>query len=309
MKILKILIFLFIISLNIFPIFALKVNIPAPTTYGNYSSVNTNASEYADILITVEGFIDNVIDILGSQITNDLNWISTWLVPDLTSGWLYNDSTYFYLNQSKFDTIYYNATTSIAIAGTIDGGTIEDTQHDEDNSYDGVTFNFSEEAGSPGLDLRVNFTNVITFNRGFMRYKTSSLSGDAPIIQLWNYDKSIWEDYPKAYSSIGSFDWITQPVTDTAEHIGAGDDLGIVQMRLYKASNGNTNNHYYVDWIALSNDFGGISGSVNLDEYWKEGDTEETGNFTTSGILNVSTLYVGNANVSGILSDISNNNY
>jgi len=39
----------------------------------NYSGQNTNASEF---LITNEGIIDNVIDIMGSWINNNLNWVN-----------------------------------------------------------------------------------------------------------------------------------------------------------------------------------------------------------------------------------------
>lgn len=28
-----------------------------------------------------------------------------------------------------------------------------------------------------------------------MRYYTTSLAGDYPVIQLWDYDNSVWEDY------------------------------------------------------------------------------------------------------------------
>jgi len=142
-----------------------------------------------------------------------------------------------------------NASQAEVIAGIIDGGSIEDTQHDDGN-YDDVTLNFSEASGSPGLDLRINFTNVNDLNGGIMRYKTSSLSGDWPIIQLWNYNTDSWQEYPPV-AETEYFVFISDPVYDS-RFISDG----VVQMRIYKASNGNTQNHYYVDWISVFEGYG-----------------------------------------------------
>jgi len=172
-----------------------------------------------------------------------------------------NSSNSFNFNSSKLSTTYYNATQSEAVAGTIDGGTLVDTQH-QDGKYDGVTFNFSEVSATPGLDLRINFTGIDSFNQGIMRYKTASgLSGAYPIIQMWNYDTSAWEDYPSVAQST-TFATITQPVFDSAEHLSNG----VAQMRVYKATKGNTGNKYYVDWIAISKGFGTPSGE-EVDPY------------------------------------------
>lgn len=171
-----------------------------------------------------------------------------------------NTSNSFNFNDSKLSTIYYNATQSGAVAGTINRGSLGDTQH-PDGKYDGRTFNFTEVSGSPGLDLRINFTGIDSFNQGIMRYKTSSLSGNYPIIQMWNYDTSAWEDYPSVGESL-TFSTITQPVFDATDHVSGG----IAQMRIYKAGNGNINNHYYVDWISVSKGFGTPSGE-EIDPY------------------------------------------
>ena len=211
---------------------------------------------------------------------NESGWIVNWSqlidgvsLSTLLSFSYWNDSTTSFtstgFNSSVGNlliTTYYNATQSDAVVGTVDGGSLEDTIHN-DGSYDGITFNFSEESGAPGLDLRINFTGIEDFNRGIIRYKTSTLSGDYPIIQMWNYDYSIWEDYPPLGESV-SFATITQPVFDSSDHILGG----LVQMRIYKVTNGNTNNHYYVDWIAIADGLGVPSGqevdpySYHLDE-------------------------------------------
>ena len=170
--------------------------------------------------------------------------------------WAYNET----FNESTLSTIYHNATQSTLVDGTLNAGSLLDTQH-SDGHYDGKTFNFTEDAGSPGLDLRINFTGIEDFNRGVIRYKTSSLSGSFPIIQMWNYEDSVWEDYPSMGASL-TFATITQPVFDSDNHVSGG----IAQMRIYKAANGNTNNHYYVDWISIASGFGTPSGE-EIDPY------------------------------------------
>jgi len=163
----------------------------------------------------------------------------------------------------KLTSIYHNASQSSAVAGIVDGGDLIKTQHPDAN-YDGDTFNFSEASGSPGLDLRINFTNVSDFSRGIIRYKTSSLAGDFPVIQMWSYEDNDWEDYPLIAES-ESFATVTQPVFDDDEHI----QNGMAQMRIYKSSNGNTNNHYYVDWIAIVEGPGVPSGQ-EIDPFFEQ---------------------------------------
>jgi len=247
------------------------VNIQVPEETQNFSLLMVNASEW---WITTEGNLDNVADIdhndlnnlewsnAGHTIDTDLdlggnnifnvnqinasffNWTATsldnWINLTFTGSHL---TTKF--NETKFDPTYHNPTQSNVITGTIDGGTLADVQH-PDAKYDGVTFNFSEEVG--GLDLRINFTglDVDTFKRGIMRYKTSNLKGDFPLVQMWSYGDNEWEDYPHLIES-DTFAIMTQPVFDGADHI----QDGVAQMRIYKPASGNTNNHYYVDWIAI----------------------------------------------------------
>jgi len=193
------------------------------------------------------------IDSLSLHLNQD-NWYND------SNDWINWDGDSPEFNESKLTTTYYNATQSAIIAGTIDAGSLEDTKH-SDGIYDGITFNFTEESGTPGLDLRINFTSITSFNQGVMRYKSSGLSGDYPIIQLWNYDLSVWEDYPTVGESL-VFATIEQPVFDSTDHVSSG----IVQMRIYKSANGNTNNHYYVDWIAILKGYGTPSGE-EVDPY------------------------------------------
>ena len=206
-----------------------------------------NETAIAEAVWSYNGTINaNLLYQFGNYIWNWAGSISSTIIdalaPQLTLG------------------IYYNATQSQLVAGTIDGGTLQLTQH-PDALYDGVTLNFSESAGSPGIDVRMNFTDIDDFDRGVMRYKTSNLAGDKPVIQVWNYNDNDWEDYPSLEQS-DTFIVITQQVFDSSVHL----ENGVVQMRIYKSANGNTNNHYYVDWLAISKGYGTVEVVVNETE-------------------------------------------
>ena len=256
----------------------------------NYSEIATvNDTEHfggytvATLYTYFKGLYDliyaPIIEPLSLHLNQD-NWNND---PNDWITWESSDTITF--NESKLATTYYNATQSDATAGTIDGGALIDTQH-PDGNYDGVTFNFSEASGSPGLDMRINFTGVTDFNKGYMRYKTSSLSGDAPAIELWDYVDEEWEGgYGYVYESTNDFFTLSGDVLDSTDHI----QDGVVQMRLYKSANGNTQNHYYVDMLAIVDGYATPSGNVDLKPYWRAGDTEEDGNFTTTG--NVTAKY------------------
>ena len=235
-----------------------------------------------------EGYFNNINlieNITANWFKGKFNWTSI-------DNWTTFDGSILTFNSSKLATIYYNATQSQVIAGTIDAGTLVNTQH-QDGKYDGITFDFSEVSGSPGLDLRINFTNLSSFNQGVMRYRSSNLNGAYPLIQMWNYDTSIWEDYP-AVSTSSAFATITQPIFDSTDHVGTGTNLGVAQMRIYKASNGNTNNKYYVDWIAVSKGYGTPSG-VEVDPYSYHTSlltNISNGNIDTTGYVNASSLNI-----------------
>jgi len=209
------------------------MDVPDAITSTNVSMESVNSSDYWDNL-------DTPIDINF----DDLTWL-------FGNNWNYISTGNFYFNESKLSTTYYNATQSEIKVGNVDEGILAYTHH-EDGDYDDLSFNFSESAGSPALDMRMNFTNVPNFNGGVMRYKTSSLKGDYPLVQLWSYTENGWHDYPPIADSEGNWVAIKQGVWDAEEHI----QDNVIQMRIYKESSGNTNNKYYIDWIAVYKGYG-----------------------------------------------------
>lgn len=194
----------------------------------------------------------------GSKLTNVLhlnqdNWFG--------DSWITYTQPNFIFNESKLSTQYFNVSQYSVLKGTIAGNILYI------NEYDGTTINITEEAGSPALDIYMNFTGITEFNTGVMRYKTSTLAGSYPIIYVWDYAESEWEEYPPVPEHL-SFITITEPVYDWDNHI----QDGVVQMRIYKASNGNTNNKYYIDWVQIAKGYGTPSGeeadpySIHIDK-------------------------------------------
>jgi len=214
--------------------------------------------------------------------SNPFNFLNV-SVEELTSAddWInLNDSTgsvEIDFNDSKLSVIYYDVMSAQSVKGTIDG-TIDLIQH-PNGDYDEITLNITEEAGSPGLDIRFNFTNVNDFSAGVMRYYTNDINGDLPLVQMWDYDSGSWEDYPQMIDSL-NFVTMTQPVFDSTDHI----QNNTVQMRIYKSTNGNINNHYYIDWVAISFGYGvpageevdpksiHYDGTVPLTDNWNQGE-------------------------------------
>lgn len=263
---------------------------------GTNISLNVNYSETTNCWSTIEGIKCDVSDILGSEITNDDGWIS-----DITAESIYDlidvtdsatDLDFLQWNQTagvwqpvSLETVYYNATSATAVTGTV-AGSLTDTQH-PDGNYDEVSINITEQVSAPALDVRVNFTNGITsFNAGVMRYRTEGTAGDEPIIQLWDYDESEWEDYPKI-TRTENWAIIEQSVFDDDSHVLNGT----VQMRLYKATNGNINNKYFIDWLAISRGYGTPAGEeVDPNSIHKDGTVTWEGNDDHGGynITNVS---------------------
>ena len=270
-------------------------NIMNNGSIGNYVDANNDSVINYIIEVNATNF----------QVDTDPFWQANWSAFNETWSNSYNDTQNLSINNwitennesvnnnidDKTTTTYYNATQSGIITGTIDGGFLNYTQH-PNGDYDGKTLNFSEAAGSPGIDIRINFTNgLTTFTQGVMRYKTSSLAGEYPIIQMWSYSELAWEDYPPVAESLG-FATIAQPVFDGEDHVSGG----IAQMRIYKATNGNTNNHYYVDWLAIAKGPGVPSpNEVDPLSIHRDGNVTLTGNWDQGSwnLTNVLSWFLG----------------
>lgn len=231
------------------------------TTIDDYPSGCTGSDAVTglgDTLTCADNWIDDSeesgLNVNSSSYWDNLNVPSDIDFDDLTwsfgDSWNYISSNQWFFNESKLSTTYYNATSATAVDGVVDAGSVNDTKH-PDGNFDDVTLNISESAGGPGIDFRINFTDGITgFSQGVMRYKTSTLAGDPAEIQLWDFTNSEWDSFPNMVETL-DFRIIEQPVFNDDVYVSNGT----VAMRVYKSSNGNTNNHYYIDWLTIADGY------------------------------------------------------
>lgn len=253
----------------------LQINNPATSCSSigsNCFTVQVNGSTQTCVCFNMSEYsIFNLSDVLDTA--NDLEFLQY----NSTSGnW----------QPKSIETTYYNATTSDLVAGALDGGSLNDTKH-SDGNYDGVTMNISEDNTAPGLDIRINFTNVNRFDRGIVRYKTSELVKPFPVFQIYDYGDGEWEDYAQAVES-SNFRIAEVPVFDDDGHI----QNGVVQVRLFKQETGKTNNEYFFDWLSISKGFGTPAGQ-EVDPIWSKAksdywNTSENVNANQNNITNVS---------------------
>lgn len=252
---------------------------------GYYNITNFNISNYALLTTLNNG-------------TYTYNWNSTGLIKNwsymdtllvngnITANWfngLFNFTTNDYFsfngynltfNQSKLETIYYNATNISLIAGT-PSGTIANIQNYNENSY-----NITEQSGANGLDFRVNFTDIIDFNSLVIRYKSSASESHLINIQFWNYITNSWENYG-SLSQFGTYEMKVLGIYDADSHISGG----VVQLRFLSNNLGNINHIHYFDWIQISKGYGTPSGQ-EIDPYWN---SEKFNYYNTTQVDSINT--------------------
>jgi hypothetical protein len=205
-----------------------------------------------------------------------LGYITKWLVPNTGNGYLYNDSTYIYFNDTKLATAYYNASTVQAIVGTT-AGSIEDIQ-----TYNDISYNVSEVNSNPGFDFRVNFTGVSNFNQIILRFNTLNVASESINVQLWDYTTSTWEGYA-TLTAVTGYNVKTIGVYDNSSHASGG----IVQMRFFLNSMGANTHKFEFDWVAIANGFSTPSGAeIDPLSIHKDGTTQLTANWD-AGAFNI----------------------
>lgn len=186
------------------------------------------------------GFVNksNFWDDLDTPI--DINFDDlTWSFAD---DWNYISGGDFTFNESKLAITYYNATSIDVIEGTDNTNDLATLQ-----TYDGITYNISEDTGAPGMDVRINFTDVNDFNQLTIRMRTTSGGKHRYKIQIYDYDEIIWEDYTN-FVEIDIFKVIDLGVYDASSHISGG----VVQIRFYLEESGVPAHEVFIDWISLS---------------------------------------------------------
>ena len=152
---------------------------------------------------------------------------------------VYNTSMKDYVD-AKLITIFYNATAISAVIGNPSGliGNI--------TAYDSLSLNVTEV--SSDIDFRINFTSIPEFNQLIVRYKSSSSESHTAVIQIYNYDDSVWEDYRTIGNTENNYVIDTMTVYDADEHV-SGE---VVQVRFYSINGGGSTHLHQFDWVSIS---------------------------------------------------------
>ena len=127
------------------------------------------------------------------------------------------------------------------ITGT-SSGTVADLQV----QYDGNNYQAEEVTGVPGIDLRINFKNILRFSKiTYTAYYKGSTSHYVEV-QLFNYKTGVWEVYTTIPYALG----MNTRYFDTAdfdEHIKNGE----VMIRFYHPISGTAAHDLFIDYVAL----------------------------------------------------------
>jgi hypothetical protein len=210
--------------------------------------------------------------------------------------WLSSNGNTWTFNSSKLNTIYFNASLVSTVAGTAEGN-----GGWTNYTYDGISYNVSEVATSPAIDVRFNYTGITNFNQILIRYHSDVGENHIMHIQLWDYSTATWENYLTSVEVV-DYELTTMGVIDPDEHI----QNGVVQLRFHQDSNGNINHKHYFDMVVIASGLTSLAGQeVDPLSFHKNTNVDINGYNITNisnaqgSIANFTTAYINNVNVSG----------
>ena len=191
-------------------------------------------------------------------------------------------------------------------------GTLENTQQYDD--YDGISFNLTEAVPN-GLEYYANTSADVTtdVNKICIRYLAD---GDDFDVSIWDIPLNDWEGYITLTSNT-DFAWVCTDIRDSADHLV--DDK--IMIKIVNAYQDSTQHKLFIDAMYVSSGYTPrIGNEVDPVSIHANGNTPLTGewnvqnnitniSYLQSNIGNFSTLYVGDANISGVLQDFNSNAY
>ena len=216
-----------------------KVESDAINTSNNNFILYTNSTmkSYVDAVDSAindsnNNYIGEVNDSVNNWITQNNNSVNNYI--------LYTNETAADYTDSKLITNFFNASTNQTIIGT-PSGTIDLLQN-----YDSISHNVSEV--SSDIDFRVNFTGITSFNQLIVRYKADSTESHVISIQIWDYIKSVWENYRNVANTENEYEIFTMTIYDEENHISGG----VTQVRSYSINSGGSTHLHQFDWVEIS---------------------------------------------------------
>ena len=134
---------------------------------------------------------------------------------------------------------------------TLTVGTSGETIADLLSAHDGNIFDLTEAAATPGIDLIIDFIDVIVFDRVRALANYDGSANHSVAIAVWNWITSAWDikdsmsGVEKSLVEHGFF------IYDDANYIGKGVNFGRVRVNLLHALMGNVSHHTFIDEVAL----------------------------------------------------------
>jgi hypothetical protein len=214
-------------------------NITTAPIYIN-DTFRQNYSTYLTLFNWNKTYADTLYSPVAEPLSLHLNQ-NNW--NNDSAGYIYWDAANarIVFNQTKLETMYFNASAISAVRGT-GAGVIGNLL-----TYDGISYNVTEASGATGLDFRVNFTGITSFNQIVFRYKSTAGENHLVNVQLYDFADGDWENYA-TLGEVSEYNIKQIGVFDESEHISGG----VVQLRFYQSANGNTGHVHYYDWVTIS---------------------------------------------------------
>lgn len=125
-------------------------------------------------------------------------------------------------------------------------GTSSSSVSDLQSQYNGNVYDINDAASTPGIDLRINFVNILRFSKITFSAYYDGRATHYVEVQLFNYITNEWETYSTIEISLGlslrSFE-----TADFEEHIREGK----VVMRFCHPPQGIPPDHLHIGYAAL----------------------------------------------------------
>lgn len=141
-------------------------------------------------------------------------------------------------------TTTYSPSAISVTTGTLNSGALSDIQTFSDSNV----YDVQEVTGVPGFDIRIDFSDVASFNRAQLNLAYNNTSTHVVNIDLYNVGATNW-DTIATFQGLNGYAQFTPGVIDSAPYISGG----VVHMRLYHVTTGYGGHSLQIDYAALQN--------------------------------------------------------
>lgn len=184
----------------------------------------------------------NAVTIAATSINGDSELL---LIEQYDAVKLYWDNTeWFGMGTNIYNNPVFKTPASVTV---VDGGTPVGTVSDMQVLLDGNEYNLPEASGTPGFDLEVNFTTVLSVKGIVVRAYYEGSSSHHVDMKIRNYDTAA-DDTIINFQDAEDYNYRTILIPDDTDYI---DGSGNSQITFYHPDNGTPAHDMYIDYIAI----------------------------------------------------------